>query len=100
MIFHENRLLADDSHEISYFFFRKLEKMPQNLPSAAVVIGALRVNRLKTDADCISVSCKVISVAHTFHCNVMCVIYMVMSVISLFIVRLMSITYEVISCAR
>ena len=43
MIFHENCLLADDSHEISYLiFFRKLEKMPQNLSSAAVVIGALR----------------------------------------------------------
>ena len=41
----ENRLLADDSHEISYlFFFRKLEKMSQNLSSAAVVIDALRVN--------------------------------------------------------
>ena len=27
-----------------YFFFRKLGKMSQNLSSAAVVIGALRVN--------------------------------------------------------
>ena len=45
MIFHENRLLADGSHEISFlFFFRKLGKMSQNLLSAAVVIGALRVN--------------------------------------------------------
>ena len=47
MVFHENRLLADDSHEIhvSYIiFFRKFEKMSQNLSSAAVVIGALRVN--------------------------------------------------------
>ena len=43
MIFHENRLLADNSHEISYLFFRKLGKMLQNLSSAAVVIGALRV---------------------------------------------------------
>ena len=42
MIFHENRLLADDSYEISYLFFRKFEKMSQNLLSAAVVIGALR----------------------------------------------------------
>ena len=34
-------MLADDSHEISYLiFFRKLEKMSQNLSSAAVVIGA------------------------------------------------------------
>ena len=47
MIFHENRLLADNSHEISYLiFFRKLEKMSQNLSSAAVVIGALRVKLL------------------------------------------------------
>ena len=43
MIFNENCLLADNSHEISYLiFFRKLGKMSQNL-SAAVVIGALRV---------------------------------------------------------
>ena len=42
MIFHENRLLADDSHETSYLiFFLKLGKMSQNLSSAAVVI---RVN--------------------------------------------------------
>ena len=44
MISHENRLLADDSHEISYLiFFKKSEKMSQNLSSAAVVMGALRV---------------------------------------------------------
>ena len=43
MIFHENRLLADDSHEISYLFLKKLVNMLQNLSSAAVVIGALRV---------------------------------------------------------
>ena len=44
MIFHENRLLADDSHETSYLiFFKNLGKMSQNLSSAAVVIGALRV---------------------------------------------------------
>ena len=49
MIFHENHLLADDSHEISYLiFFRKLGKMSQNLSSAAVVIGALRVNKRGT----------------------------------------------------
>ena len=46
MIFHENRLLADNSHEISYIIcFRKLEKMSQNLSPAAVVIDALRVKR-------------------------------------------------------
>ena len=44
MIFHENRLLADDSHVISYLIFcRKLGKMSQDVSSAAVVIGALRV---------------------------------------------------------
>ena len=48
MIFHENRLLADNSHEISYLiFFRKLGKMSQNLSSATVVIGALRVKCTK-----------------------------------------------------
>ena len=47
MIFHENRILADDSHEISYvILFRKLRKMLHNVSSAAVVIGALRVNML------------------------------------------------------
>ena len=46
MVFHENRLLADDSHEISYLiFFRKLHvgKMSQNLSFAAIVIGILTV---------------------------------------------------------
>ena len=43
MIFHENRLLADNSHEISNVIFNKLGKMSQNLPYAAVVIRALRV---------------------------------------------------------
>ena len=43
MILHENRLLADDSHEISYLIFSKITKMSQKLSSAAVVIGAFRV---------------------------------------------------------
>ena len=45
MIFHENRLLADNFHVISclIFFFGKLKKMSQNLSSAAVVIDAYRV---------------------------------------------------------
>ena len=44
MIFLENCLLADNSHEMSYLiFFRKFGKMSENLLSAAVVIGALRV---------------------------------------------------------
>ena len=43
MIFHENRLLVDDSHEISFLIsFKNWEKMLPNLSSAAVVIGALR----------------------------------------------------------
>ena len=47
MIFHENRLLADDSHVISYLIFcPKLRKMSQNLSFAAVVIGALRVKSI------------------------------------------------------
>ena len=45
MIFHENRLLADDSHEISFLIpLKKRGKMSQDLSSAAVVIGTLRVN--------------------------------------------------------
>ena len=48
MIFHENRLPADDSHEISYLiFFQKLRKMLQKLSSAAVMIGARRVKYLQ-----------------------------------------------------
>ena len=43
MIFHENRLLADDSHETSYLILFEMGKMSQNLSSSAVVIGALRV---------------------------------------------------------
>ena len=47
MILHENRLLADHSHEIAYLiFFGKLGKMSQNVSSAAVVIDALRVKRM------------------------------------------------------
>ena len=50
MIFHENRLLADDSHVISYLiFFRKLGKMSRILSSAAVVIGALWVKVMITE---------------------------------------------------
>ena len=39
MIFHENRLLAGDSHLISYLIF--VENW--DMSSAAVVMGALRV---------------------------------------------------------
>ena len=44
MIFHENGLLADDSHVISYLILVEIGNMLQNLSSAAVVIGALRIN--------------------------------------------------------
>ena len=48
MIFHENRLLADNSHVIScFYFFLKIRKNLQNLLSAAVVIGALRIINLQ-----------------------------------------------------
>ena len=44
MIFHEESS-ADDSHDIPFLIsFEKLGKMLQNLSSAAVVIGVLRVN--------------------------------------------------------
>ena len=54
MIFHENRLLVDDSHlladdshvHIITYFCRKLGKMSEKLSSAAVLIGALRVKKL------------------------------------------------------
>ena len=44
MIVHENRPLSDDSHEKSYLIFSKIGEDVSNLSSAAVVIGALRVN--------------------------------------------------------
>ena len=47
MIFHENRLLADDCHGISCLnFFYNWERFFQNLSSAAVVIGAFRVKNI------------------------------------------------------
>ena len=45
MIFHENRLLADDYHEIPYHIFLEFGKMSKNMLSGAVVIGTLRVKR-------------------------------------------------------
>ena len=57
MIFHEKRLLADDSHEISYHIFVHLGKMSQNLSSAAVVIGVLRVNAANFNTDCATIFC-------------------------------------------
>ena len=46
MIFHENRLLAKDSQEISYLIFvQKLGKMSQSLSSAAVVTGIFSQGR-------------------------------------------------------
>ena len=47
MIFHENRLLADVSHEIALpYFGRKIRKKSQKLSSAAIVTGALRIKML------------------------------------------------------
>ena len=44
MIFHENGLLADHSHEMSYLIF--FEKNGKDVAKfVAVVIGALRVKR-------------------------------------------------------
>ena len=57
MIFHENCLLVDNSHDISYL----IGKMLQNLSSAAVVIGALRV--------------KILALQLTFYCLLFCVNY-------------------------
>ena len=51
MIFHENFLLADNSHEISsheisyLIFYRKLGRMSRNVSSVAVANDALRVMR-------------------------------------------------------
>ena len=43
MIFHENRLLSDDSHVVSNLIFVENWERSQYLSSAAVEIGALRV---------------------------------------------------------
>ena len=52
MIFHENRLLADDSHVISYLIYVKIGKDDsQNLSSEAVVIGALVDHNVGPDLD-------------------------------------------------
>ena len=42
MLFDENCLLTDISHEISYLIFSS--KIKNDVSSAAVVVGALRVN--------------------------------------------------------
>ena len=50
MIVHENRLLADDSHVISYLtFVENWEKCQKT--SVAVVIGTLRVKTCKDKLD-------------------------------------------------
>ena len=43
MVFHENRLLADDSRKISYLIFSKVRKDVANVSPAAVVVDILRV---------------------------------------------------------
>ena len=48
-MFHEKRLLADDSHKISLFlFFSKVRKDVAKFLSAAVVIGDCRVKLMGT----------------------------------------------------
>ena len=49
MIFHENCLQADNSNETSFLIYQKLRKMSQNVSSAAVVIGVLRVSRYQVN---------------------------------------------------
>ena len=45
MTFHDNRLLADDPHEITYLIFSKIRKdVAKNLSSVAVVVGTLSAN--------------------------------------------------------
>ena len=44
MIFHENRLQTILMKYHTFFFFSKIRKDVENVSSAAVVIGALRVN--------------------------------------------------------
>ena len=66
MIFHENHLLADDSHEIYLILFRKLRKMSQKVSSAAVVIGAFRV---KIQSDGVDYSLFVVA-PNASHCTV------------------------------
>ena len=45
MTFHDNRLLADDPHEITYLIFSKIRKdVAKNLSSVAVVVVTLSAN--------------------------------------------------------
>ena len=46
MIFHENSLPADDSHEISHFIFFKNWERCRNMSSSAVEVCILRVKLL------------------------------------------------------
>ena len=63
----ENRLLADDSHEDhTLFFIEKMGKMPQNLSSAAVAIGALRVKGLNCVKLIIVSSCAYLFIFYFF----------------------------------
>ena len=73
MIFHENRLLADDSHVISYLIFVENWENVANLSSAAVVIGALKrsfltVNILLETKTNISLCTDLIFTDHLFIC--------------------------------
>ena len=76
-MFHENCLLADDSHEISYLsHLKKSGKMSKNLLSAAVMIGALRVkmcinSRVQTDYSRLR-TCKINCVLFIFYPKFFC----------------------------
>ena len=68
MIFYENRLLTDDSHEIPFLIFcPKIGKMLHNLPSAAVVIGAFRVKRSKWMRSIIQIAKPIVRYEITLH---------------------------------
>ena len=57
MIFHENRLLADDSHEISYFFCQKLEKMSQKGGGSVAVDSLFYVPQIVLGFLCLFLFC-------------------------------------------
>ena len=72
MIFHENRLLADDSHVISCLIFcQKLRKMSQNVLSAAVVFVLYSESRERPIQTIMKVSSKSLNYLPIFFSNSM-----------------------------
>ena len=51
MVFHENRLLANDSHDISYLFILIRKDVAKFVVYTAFVIGALGVSKSGTVSD-------------------------------------------------